>query len=118
MNRLPWVTLVLLALCLGFAGVTLAENSAATNWGFIPGYSFSAKETLLRLFSSMFVHVAYLHLLGNMVFLAAVGPAVEQAAERARHRVDAHPRTGPRTRGPRSSGRPPDRCRRCAPPCR
>lgn len=79
MNRLPWVTLILLALCLGFAGVTLADNAAATNWGFIPGYNFSTKETLMRLFTSMFVHVAYLHLLGNMVFLAAVGPAVEQA---------------------------------------
>ncbi len=80
MKKLPWVTLTILIICLVVANFSLANNDIAMDWGVIPGIYFSGKEFLKRLFCSMFVHVAYLHLLGNMVFLAAVGPAVEQAA--------------------------------------
>jgi len=48
-------------------------------------YGFNpADPSILTAFTSLFLHLNVLHLLGNMVFLAAVGPAVESAAGAAR----------------------------------
>lgn len=46
----------------------------------ISEYGFKASDpSFLTIFTSMFVHANVIHLLGNMVFLAAVGAAVEIA---------------------------------------
>jgi len=53
--------------------------------GFVSGAAFyPAKPSFLSAVSSLFVHQNVLHLLGNMVFLAAVGAAVEIATGSAR----------------------------------
>jgi membrane associated rhomboid family serine protease len=41
--------------------------------------------TWVTLFASMFVHASFLHLLGNVLFLAIFGPAVEDAVGRVRY---------------------------------
>lgn len=50
--------------------------------GFVYDFGFNArKPSLLDAFTSLFMHQNVPHLLANMVFLAAVGPAVEAAAK-------------------------------------
>ena len=51
-------------------------------YGFNPNY-----PTLLDAFASLFIHTNLLHLLGNMLFLAAVGAAVELAAGSVRFTI-------------------------------
>lgn len=77
MRPLPWVTFALILAQLVVAAFTLGESSAAYSWGFIPKEGFSAR--MITLFTSLFVHVDPIHLLGNLLFLAAVGPVVESA---------------------------------------
>jgi membrane associated rhomboid family serine protease len=61
---------------------TLTNPDALLRWGYIPvplGMP-SAFQRGASALSSLFVHLDPLHLMGNMLFLAAVGPAVERAA--------------------------------------
>jgi membrane associated rhomboid family serine protease len=47
-----------------------------------PGPQLAAWETV---FTAMFLHASFLHIFGNMVFLAIFGPTVEDAVGRARY---------------------------------
>lgn len=71
----PVVTLFLLVANLFAAFFVLGIERAEWSWGFIP-----SNPDWTKLIVSMFAHTNPIHLLGNMVFLAAVGPAVESAA--------------------------------------
>lgn len=76
-SRTPWASLALIAANLGLAYALLVDPAYANLYG------FSATDpSLSTLLIAMFLHVNTLHLLGNMVFLAAVGPAVETAVGR------------------------------------
>lgn len=78
-SRLPIVTLILIIANL-FAAFAVAFNP---DWALDLG--FNPKDPgFLTIFTSLFVHQNLLHLLGNMVFLAAVGAAVELATGSAR----------------------------------
>lgn len=69
----PWATLALLVAILAAAfAATLAPDSVA-GWGFLRERPWS-----LTLLSHTLVHLNLVHLLGNLVVLAAVGPYVEQ----------------------------------------
>ena len=70
------VTLFFIALLLFVAVFSLMNAEWAYEWGFIPVSEF--KRKLISSFTSCFVHVDPVHLLGNLIFLAAVGPAVER----------------------------------------
>ncbi len=48
------------------------DNYPIRKWGFVP-----AHFSLLALFTSMFMHAGWLHLLGNMLFLQMSGPFLE-----------------------------------------
>lgn len=73
-SRIPVVTLSLIVANL-FASFAVAFNGdLVLDWGFNP-----RDPGLLTLPTSLFLHQNLLHLLGNMVFLAAVGAAVELA---------------------------------------
>ncbi|HWP32015.1 MAG TPA: rhomboid family intramembrane serine protease [Fimbriimonadales bacterium] len=78
MRPLPWVTFTLILAQLAVAAFTLGDSDAAYSWGFIPKEGFL--ERTVTIFTSLFVHVDPIHLLGNLLFLAAVGPVVESAA--------------------------------------
>lgn len=61
---------------------TLTDPDSLLRWGYIPT-PLGAPTLMHRVASaltSLFVHLDPLHLLGNMLVLAAVGPAVERAA--------------------------------------
>ncbi len=78
-GRLPLATLLLIGANVLAAFAALFVEGFVANAGFYP-----ARPTFLSVFGSLFVHQNLLHLLGNMVFLAAVGAAVEIATGSAR----------------------------------
>jgi len=73
--RTPWVTLALIVVNLSAAYGLYLHPDWVDRWGFR-----AADPSLSSALLSLFMHLNVLHLLGNMVFLAAVGPAVEVAA--------------------------------------
>jgi membrane associated rhomboid family serine protease len=72
--RMPLVTLLLIAACLFAAFAVVIDPDLVQEYGFRSNYPSIAKA-----FTSLFLHANLFHLLGNMVFLAAVGAAVELA---------------------------------------
>lgn len=79
-SRVPVVTLALVAVNIAAAYILLLMHP---EWVLDYGFD-AAKPTALAAFTCLFLHQNVLHLLGNMVFLAAVGPAVESAAGQLR----------------------------------
>ena len=99
-RRTPVVTLALIALCtatFGYELLVLARGGeAALNELFLARGSVPAdlvaaigsgnllSEPVLDVFTSMFLHAGWLHLLGNMLFLWIFGANVEDRVGRAR----------------------------------
>ena len=74
-RHVPWVTLALVGLNL------LASFLGALDRQVILEFSFDPNSpSVLFALTSLFLHANTLHLLGNLVFLAAVGPRVEEVA--------------------------------------
>ncbi|MHB8636555.1 MAG: rhomboid family intramembrane serine protease [Fimbriimonadaceae bacterium] len=73
-TRLPILTLLLTAANLFAAFAVLLDPLLVDQFGFN-----AARPTVLTAFTSMFLHLNVFHLLGNMLFLAAVGASVELA---------------------------------------
>lgn len=76
-GRLPWVTLALISLCLGVAVLLLFDPNITRAAGFNP-----ASPSFPRALASLFLHQNVWHLLGNLVFLASVGPLLEFSSSR------------------------------------
>jgi membrane associated rhomboid family serine protease len=74
-SRIPFATLLLIAVNLGAAFWAALDSEVLQNLAFRPN-----EPAFGGALGSLFVHANLLHLLGNMVFLAAVGAAVEIAA--------------------------------------
>lgn len=81
-KRLPWATFSIIIANLVVAYFALNNPDFALRWGFTPKplANPGVAERAITLFTSMFVHVSPLHLLANMLFIAAVGPPAERAA--------------------------------------
>ncbi|MBS1703867.1 MAG: rhomboid family intramembrane serine protease [Armatimonadetes bacterium] len=73
-QRAPIVTLLLIAANIVAAFFFLVRPDLVDTYGFK-----ASDPSFVTIFTSMFVHANAIHLLGNMVFLAAVGAAVEIA---------------------------------------
>jgi membrane associated rhomboid family serine protease len=96
--RLRWATLALVLLCvICFVGLALtrppARISLLLQWGTIPANVFDPRESLwsqlvdpalLRLLTALFIHVAWVHLLSNLLFLVIFGLPAERALGSAR----------------------------------
>ncbi|WP_431635187.1 rhomboid family intramembrane serine protease [Dyella sp. KULCS107] len=92
-TRLQWATLLLVTLCvLVFVSLALmpAPRRVALllEWGTIPANIFDmhlpilpqlVDPALLRLFTALFIHVEWTHLLGNLLFLAIFGLPAERS---------------------------------------
>lgn len=68
----PVVTLSLIGLNLAAAVATTLDPTLADRYGF-----WAVRPDGFRAFTSLFLHANLLHLAGNLIFLAAVGPLVE-----------------------------------------
>lgn len=78
-SRVPVVTLLLIVANL------IAAFAVAFNPEWVMDYGFNSRNpSFVTTFTSLFIHQNLFHLLGNMVFLAAVGAAVELATGPAR----------------------------------
>lgn len=73
--RVPWLTLLLVVANLAMAFVVAFRPELMLEFGFV-----ADQPSLRSAMTHSFVHQNVLHLLGNMLFLAAVGSYVEQAA--------------------------------------
>ncbi|MGH9589071.1 MAG: rhomboid family intramembrane serine protease, partial [Terracidiphilus sp.] len=77
----------------GFAGITLliilanayvflrelsGGNGLVLAWSVIPDHITHGRH-LVTILTSMFMHASWMHIVGNMVFLWAFGPAIEDA---------------------------------------
>jgi membrane associated rhomboid family serine protease len=92
-SKLQWATLLVVTLCvLGFVMVALtpAQQRLALllQWGTVPANVFDAGEPILRqlkdpallhLFSALFIHAGWLHLLSNLLFLVIFGLPAERS---------------------------------------
>jgi len=90
---LPWATITLIAICvLVFAALTLLPPDTRAlmlrRWGTIPSSLFDASTPLTaqwlllhpaRLFTALFIHVGWLHLIGNLLFLMIFGLPAERS---------------------------------------
>lgn len=92
-SRVQWATLLLVSLCvLAFLGLAAMPSpqrvSLLLQWGTVPANIFDAHEpilaqlrdpALLRLLTALFIHVAWLHLLSNLLFLVIFGLPAERS---------------------------------------
>ncbi|MBN8736523.1 MAG: rhomboid family intramembrane serine protease [Xanthomonadales bacterium] len=84
-----WVTPVLVVACVAcylwlMLSAPALRDAVLADWGTVPAHLFRGWETLhgwlwLRLFTSLFMHADWLHLLGNMLFLVIFGLPAERA---------------------------------------
>lgn len=88
----PWATIALIALCVAvFAWLTLLEPDVRAlvlrRWGTVPSSLFDTLAPLTmqwlaqhpaRLFTALFIHVGWLHLIGNLLFLMIFGLPAER----------------------------------------
>lgn len=91
-QHVQWATALLVIVCvISFVGLALMpapqRMSMWLEWGTVPANIFDAKQpilpqlrdpALLRLFTALFIHLAWLHLLGNLLFLVIFGIPAER----------------------------------------
>lgn len=96
--RIQWATLLLIVFCVAcFVGLALTRSperiALLLEWGTIPANVFDARQpfwaqladpALLRLLTALFIHVAWIHLLSNLLFLMIFGLPAERTLGSAR----------------------------------
>ncbi len=78
-RRIPFIT-VLIILVNGFVFLLELTGGAAfvTKWSLIPA-EIVGRHHWITILTAMFMHGSWLHIIGNMVFLWAFGPEIEDA---------------------------------------
>ena len=86
-TRIPIVT-ILIILVNGFVFVQelMGGDAFVMNWSAIPAQIVSGHR-LITLLTAMFMHASWLHIIGNMIFLWAFAPEIEDAMGPARYLV-------------------------------
>ncbi len=85
--RFPIVTLGIIAACVWVFVLEVEHGQAfEMRWSAIPGH-IAAGHDLVTLFTALFMHGSLLHILGNMVFLWAFGPEIEDAMGHLRYAI-------------------------------
>src|SRR5262245_44936787 len=68
-------------------GLELAGGEAfVTRWSVIPA-QISSGDRLITILTGMFMHASWSHIIGNMIFLWAFGPEIEDAMGRVRYAI-------------------------------
>jgi membrane associated rhomboid family serine protease len=83
--RFPIVTAVIIAVnCFVFVIELLKGPSFILKWAFVPRAVASGHD-YINIFTAMFLHAGFLHIAGNMVYLWAFGPEIEDVMGRVRY---------------------------------
>jgi membrane associated rhomboid family serine protease len=83
----PVVTAAIIAInVVVFLMELVVGDAFVTRWSALPA-DISAGRRLETLLSSMFMHASWSHIIGNMIFLWAFGPEMEDAMGRVRYAV-------------------------------
>jgi len=69
--------------CTVFLLELLLGDQFVLQWSYIP-QEIVRGENLVTLVTAMFIHGGWLHIIGNMVYLWAFGPEIEDAMGRTR----------------------------------
>lgn len=86
-NSLPVITIALILInVIVFVYELFAGDKFVLQWAVTPA-DISAGHDLLTIISAMFLHASWSHILGNMVFLYAFGPEIEDAMGSGRFAV-------------------------------
>jgi membrane associated rhomboid family serine protease len=84
-SRIPIVTtLIILANVFVFVLELQGGNAFVYRWALVPARIMHGHR-LITVVTSMFLHGGWMHIIGNMVFLWAFGPAIEEAMGRVRY---------------------------------
>lgn len=85
--NMPVVTIgLIIANFIVFAMELAGGDAFVMKWSAIPSH-ISAGQDLITLFTAMFLHGGWSHILGNMVFFWAFGPEIEDAMGRVKYLV-------------------------------
>lgn len=85
--NMPVVTIgIIIANFIVFAMELAGGDAFVLKWSAIPSH-ISAGQDLITLFTAMFLHGGWSHILGNMVFFWAFGPEIEDAMGRVKYLV-------------------------------
>src|SRR5271157_2144907 len=86
-TRIPIVT-ILIILVNGFVFVQelMGGDAFVTTWSAVPAQIFSGHHWITIL-TAMFMHASWSHIIGNMIFLWAFGPEIEDSMGRWRYLV-------------------------------
>jgi len=83
----PVATLLIIVVnALVFVRELAAGNAFVARWAAIPATIFTG-HGLVTIFTAMFMYGSWMHIIGNMVFLWAFGPQMEDAMGRGRYVV-------------------------------
>jgi membrane associated rhomboid family serine protease len=83
--RLPVVTAFIIVVNVFVFLLELMRGDAfVTEWSAIPAQIFSGHHWI-TIFTAMFMHGSWSHIIGNMIFLWAFGPEIEDAMGRSRY---------------------------------
>jgi membrane associated rhomboid family serine protease len=86
-TRLPVVTgLIILANCFVFYRELTGGDAFVARWCAVPA-QILAGHHWITIVSAMFMHASWSHIVGNMIFLWAFGPEIEDAMGRVRYLV-------------------------------
>ena len=86
-TRFPFVTAIIIALNgVAFALELSLGDAFVLRWAAIPA-DIASGHHLLTIGTSMFLHGSWLHIIGNMVFLWAFGPEIEDTMNPLRYSV-------------------------------
>ena len=86
-TNFPVVTLAIIVINFVVFGLELANGDAfVEKWSLVPANISSGKD-LITILTAMFMHASWAHIIGNMVFLWAFGPEIEDAMGPARYAI-------------------------------
>jgi membrane associated rhomboid family serine protease len=86
-RNFPIITVMLIAVnVFVFILELVGGNPFVTQWSLVPA-DVTAGHNLITILTSMFMHASWSHILGNMIFLWAFGPAIEDAMNPLRYLI-------------------------------
>ncbi len=86
-SRVPIVTLMIIGVnALVFVLELIGGDDFVMRWSAIPADIVAGRHAVTIL-TSMFMHASWSHVIGNMIFLWAFGPEIEDAMSRGRYAV-------------------------------